>query len=424
MAWLSSFKFGIPARDVALFELNPTALDYTPRKIGDFGRGLDGSGVQITLSRNRPLLRINGNYITPAEFNRLTALMQTDHVPLIFQPVDLTGANIFQSVEERVFPTSTTQIPVPANSFTRAAALQREYGGRGVIRLVSITGHVVDAGIWGTLFSENFNLLATGLLSAAGPWIVQGGNGTTIDAYVSDSAPEIIEGAKTMIVVTDGAGTTLVQAIWRLGGHLVEPGFVGEHHVATFKMQLPYAQTNAAAVVKANPITGTVAWKVTIDATSATTADFVITRGALEVYRASLTGPFDAHEVWVRSENRVAEGGNRFFVALDTVTVWDEAVYVGDIDEFEFSGSKDSTPGASGTLARFDVFNCYDGDGYDASTGLMNLSNPLTAPLSSLDPIFMTYKYDAVAVNLAQIPFRSEGGWVDFWRYNFQLEGM
>lgn len=445
MSVLSHFRLGRPAF-TTLFEFNPTALDYAPRTIADFGRGLNGSGNKVTLSRDRPLLRINGNYISPDQFNQFASLMRVDDVPLVFQAMDFDGTNVWESWGERVIPTSTTTIPIPENSFTLAAQLVQHYGGYAMMKLKSLylallsdkafelgvpdvrwqngTGFSVltDIGIWGHILKQNFNNLATGLLTDAGDGWLSSGNGTTKDAFITDTPSEVLEGTKGVIFVTDGVGATSFIAERRNGGHLTTGGYVGEYHIMKWKAQMVRNITGCVAGVKASSVSGIQVWQVNIEVTSPTTADLVIARLGAEVYRAALTNPFSAHEFWLKSENRASKGGNLLQVWVDTVSVYDSsAFYVGNFDGLEFSAQA-PTGGGSGTIWRLDDIDCYDGDGYDPSTGLINIVTG--TPLATLDPLFVTYQYTGVAVNLAQVPFRTEGGWVDFYRYGFQLEGM
>lgn len=431
MAWLNNFKLGRAGYE-SVFALNPAAMNYEPRSITDFGRGLDGSGIDITLSPNRPAIQIDGGYINPAQQNQFLSLLHVTYEPLVFEPTDYDANQVFEVWQERLVASNTTQLPIPESSFTRAARAKQLNGSTAVIRPVGLWaamapthgrtglgGNLITPGLWGEILIEDFNVLPTGLLTGAGKnWQVTGGNGTTRDFFVTTTTP--IEGAKDLIATTDGTGVAITASranggFWRPSSLFVQSGFTAEFHVAEWQMQVVDNTAGTEAHVRADG-GAQPAWELIIVVTSPTTATYEWYHNGVSVAGpAALTTPFGVHTY-------------KAVITTTTATLYVDAtpVFNDTIATPVFNTIKlvcDPAVGApSGTVVRWDVFDINDGDGYDPSTGLFNLI--VSAPLTAGRPYFVTYAYNAIAVHMDAIPLRVEGGWVDIWKYNFRLEGM
>jgi hypothetical protein len=151
MAWRVPFQLGRP-NAMALFEINPDAIHWDDQKLEEVTRGADGTLNAVTISRDRPGLKLSGNYITPAFWNQLRGLMMVDDTPLVFSPSTLLGNQVMEVWTERAIPTALSTVPLADNSFLRGSALQVAAGGStaitpiGVWTAPGVTGGRLGAG--------------------------------------------------------------------------------------------------------------------------------------------------------------------------------------------------------------------------------------------------------------------------------------
>jgi len=137
MALLTQFKLGRPGAE-ATFEVNPTAVDWNHAALKDQDRALDGALQSVTLSKDRPSIKISGNYITPAQFNQFKSLMIIDDTLLNFIYTDFTGDDIPETWEERVIAATTSTIIIPETSALLASKLSVDAGGATLAQMVGI----------------------------------------------------------------------------------------------------------------------------------------------------------------------------------------------------------------------------------------------------------------------------------------------
>jgi hypothetical protein len=434
MSWRGNFTLGRAAYEWP-FEINPSAMTYEPRKIEDTGRALDGSMIDVALSRNRPRITIDGNYITPDMQNQLLALTMLDYEPLVFSPIDNgAGGQQFEVWQERVIADSPTTFRLPENSFTRASRLRQLNGGVQPIRPVGLWAGMDPVnprgvpglfdlisvpGVWGQILLEDFNLAPTGLFNGYKNWAVLGGNGTTKDVYVEDVAP--IEGTKSLEFINDGSLGNL-SAIRANGGlwqypadPFTQPGYKAEFCTASFRAQMITTTPLDTFVVSAEGFTP-FGFRMVLTVTSPTTVDYHLLYGGVTLAGPlPLSNPFLPHDYKFEI---LADGTLRAWV--DAILVYGPAVVpVSPWNTFYVTANPSG--GGSGSFAKIDLIDIYDGDGYDPSVGKFNLL--FGGPLTPGAPYWFTYKYDAVAVVLSAVPLRYEGGWVDIGKYNFILEG-
>jgi len=430
VAVLKNIKLGRAGYE-SVFELNPSAINYTPTRIQDLAHGLDGSGIDVGLSRNRPTVRINGNYITPEQQNQFLSLLHEDYEPMVFEPMDFVGTNVWESWQERVIPHNTTQFYLPATSFTGAAKWKQLNGSTAVIKPIGlwqdmgrqhgrISGgpNKIVPGIWGQIQLEDFNLLTTGLLSATGQnWLVVNGNGTTRDAWVDTVAP--IEGVKDLLITSDGSGTPVLAnrstgGLWDPSSFYAQRGYDVDTYTAIWQAQV--IGTNAPdnhQVFASTAVVGPTPWVVSLDVTSPTTVDYSLeVLGVTVVAPTALATPFGAHAYTVTYD------GTNLEVKIGVVTIYNQPHAMPPINTFTWMGKG----WAAGDVVRYDTINIFDADGYDPSTGLFTLLGGRTVDANR--PYFFTYQYNAMLVEMSSIPFTVEGGWVGFSRYDFQLEGI
>lgn len=435
MSWISKFKLGRPAYE-SVFELNPSAMTFEPLKIADFGRGLDASGIDLTLSSNRPRFTINGNYIRPEQANQFLSLLHITYEPLVFEPVDYSPDQVYEVWQERVIATSGTQFAIPENSFTRAGRLRQLNGGHAVIRPVGLwssmnrahgrTGdplgpNLITPGLWGKILVEDFNLLPTGLLGNAGKnWLVSGGNGTTRDFFVSTTAP--LEGAKELIATTDGTGTPITAlrangGLWNPTGVFAQRGFWAEFHTAEWDMQLVDNTTGTTVEFRTEGASVNDAWAVKVVVTGATTATWEWFHNGSSVAGPSvLNNPFTIPHTY---KAIVTPTNVRLFV--DITEVYNQNVATPFFNQLKILVT--AAGGApAGTVCKIDSIDINDGDGYDPSAKTFDITQ--SSPLVTGSPYWLTYGFNAIAVDLSAVPILTNGGWVDILRYNFTLQGM
>lgn len=433
MAVLKNIKLGRAAYE-SIFELNPSGITYTPTRIEDMAHGLDGSGIDVNLSRNRPVLQIAGNYITPAQQNQFLSLLHIDYEPLVFEPLDFDGTNVWESWQERVLPINATQFYLPATSFTDAAKWKQLNGGGWTIKPVGLydfmdrthgrEGGPINllgspVGIWGRILWEYFNLLPTGLLANAGKnWRVANGNGTTRDAFVSIASP--IEGAKDILINSDGSGiyvNCILQngALWHPDDPYYQRGHFVLNHDANWQAQMVGTSAgNHAAFWVDTDISGAPApWVFGLTTNSPSSVDYEFrVNGVLVVSATALSNPYLPHAY------RVVYDGTNIKAYVDVVEIYNQPVTIQMWNEFGFYGQSFNAE----DIVKVDTININDGSGYDPSTGLVTLVP--TGSLVAGQPYWFTYQYNALLCELHAIPLRVEGGWVGFSRYDFSLEGI
>jgi len=137
VALRNTFRLGLPGHPRWQFSLNPAVFAPSGQKVQDSSRGVDGSLSEVSISRNRPSFRLNGNYVDPDTVNALLSLMMVDHTFLIFEPYTFTDsagvANYFRSNTEHIYPTDATHLTIPPNSYTRGSELEVAGGGSSLM---------------------------------------------------------------------------------------------------------------------------------------------------------------------------------------------------------------------------------------------------------------------------------------------------
>ncbi|HXI01828.1 MAG TPA: hypothetical protein VNI57_01500 [Candidatus Saccharimonadales bacterium] len=148
MALLGKFLFG-PAGALQEFEINPAGMTITPRRLNDFARGGDGSGIDLTLSGNRPQAVFSGNYITYG-FRSFLEQMQRlggwDPMILIFFDIGQPNADThaYETID-RVFPDDSTHLVLAPTSEVRAEKLLAAAGDDDCILILGVYPTAKDA---------------------------------------------------------------------------------------------------------------------------------------------------------------------------------------------------------------------------------------------------------------------------------------
>jgi len=428
MAVIPQFKLGRAAYE-SLFQVNPSAVSYRPQRIADFSRGLDGTGIDVTASPNRPSVRINGNYITPAQRNQFISLMTLGYEPLVFEPMNFSGSNVWESWQERVIPETTLSFPLMKTSMTEAAKWKQLNGGTHAIVPVGLwadmdrahgrigpAANLILPGIWGHILLEDFNSLPTGLLADTGKnWQVLNGNGTTRDAFVSTVSP--IEGTKSALINSDGSGIYVFchranGGLWDPNSVYAQRGYDALQHTAKWKAQLIGTGVSNHASFYTSGHTGPSQWGLALTVTSATTATYEFwVNGVQVVAPATLPNPFLSHDY------RVEYDGTNIKAYVDVTEIYNQPATLLPWNTFSFYGQGFTAE----DIVRVDAIDIYDGDGYNPATGLFDIV--VSAPLTIGKPYFFTFQYNAIAVHFDAMDNRVEGGWVNFEKYDFDLLG-
>lgn len=173
MAWISAFKLG-PAGAEYTFALNPSRINIPEQPIKDEFRTVDGSLVSIAISPNRPTISIEGNFVEPAQVNFLRHLVRTYRAPLIFEPIDLTGADVWEVIQDQIYPTTTTSAKLNMDSVVRASMLRAAAGAAATISVVGVyTGYSANSRTGTTdkysSYAASTNILTLSTVNAAAP---------------------------------------------------------------------------------------------------------------------------------------------------------------------------------------------------------------------------------------------------------------
>lgn len=424
MAWLAQFKLGRPGAE-SLFEINPGAVQWDMTPLKDIAPGGDGTMNATGSSRDRPRVRITGNYITPLMANKLRSIAMIDDTPLVFEAVNTTGAMVFESLQERIVPTSTTSIVIPPNSYTRGSQLRAAAGGATMLTPVGIwrtftadsrEGGGVNYFNSPTTYSEFFDSLATadlnGQVSGGTAWAKIAGLGTwSID--VTPTVP--ISGTKSaranFASGTSGSSpryrrVTTFPATYALSWKMRLLGTAGFADGAS--MELGAWAGDAFT-------TGNTSWRFQLMATvgsppfrwnifTDSSLSVPVATGAL----ASPATPFDF---------TVSRAGTTLTFRISGAVVH-TATQVNAPDRMILGASPSTLTGVPvfGLAGAWDDLILSSGSGggsYAPSTGILT---PGTA-LPDLSPVYVTYQSTGIAALLSGVPTRAEGGWVDFWRY-------
>lgn len=409
MSWRSQFKLGRPNLE-SLFEINPSTLDWTMQRLADETRGLDGSLNVVTVSRDRPEIRMEGNYVTDRMVNMLRSLAMIDDTPLVFEPSEniLAAAPGFEVWQERITPVSTTAIRIPRNSYTRGSLLRVAGGGSSMLTPVGIwTGYAADSrsgagtNYWTsvTMYVETCEALTVADLNGQGSgtaWVkISGGASHAI--VVSATSP--LAGLKSMR--SSSAGTGPVGARYR---RLLT--FPGGDYVVSWKMRLDPAR-NAGVSFSADNADGftnpTNSWYFSIvkDGSLAKSSVGIGSTVLNQTFLPSQTATYLCQVSRISGTLSFSIDATALASSAETVTPDRIQIFTGGVlASGEASGWDDLTLAGTGTGS------------YNALTETIT---PGTA-LPSLAPVYVTYASSGLAVRLKTIPAHSEAGWIDFWR--------
>lgn len=412
MAWRGQFKLGRPNQE-ALFEVNPSAMTFDERKLVDVGRAVDGSLTAVTLSRSRPVFPINGNYISPAFLNQLRALAMIDDTFLVFEPIDLTGNQIFENYTERVIPSAVLTVPIPDNSALRGSALRVAAGGASTVALV---------GLWDLPG-------LTGGRIGQGPNLLLGGTGAPIfstgfeaPTYTVPANPLAGQDLWSNVVAPL---TTLVSIAGPLTGLQSAKSFaaagtspadqrtfapVAQPYQVEMQMQLTMA---AAGGTSSFSLTPTVFPAVTVKVLLDIGGTLTISNAGVPVLVAPgfvQVAPF----LW--RIQVIAGVGTVFYNGLPLVSfAMATTTTAGVVIQ--------ATSAVGTTNALWDQFKIQAMDVSASTYDDANRKVLLANALPNLNPRFLTYAFTALAVHLKGVPGRTEGGMVDVWRYDLEIEG-
>lgn len=402
MAWLGQFKIGRPALE-HLFEVNPASADFDHQRIDDSGRGLTGRLLVVTTSRDRPSIRLTGNYLPPRMLNMLRHLPRIDDTPLVFEPIDSTGNQVFEVWQDKLTPLTTTTLRLAEDSYQRAAELRANAGGATVL---------APAGVWrqylanssegggtnywfsASTYSDDFDARVLGDLAGQDSWVDLIGGGLLV---VSNLLP--IAGTKS-VRINHPAGPGV--AVYR---RLLT--FPGGDYSFRFKMRWDGGSQMLTRASSSDSImASTNSWEVlangslgqlniSVKVGSVSPAIIVPISGlntphSFEVRRVAGILSFNVDEVQIYSAAETV-APNRIMMAAGNVggpelgSAWDDLAL--------------STTG-TGT--------------YNAITNLLTLGTPLP----DLSPVYCTFRATAFACEVSRIPARTEGGWgSDLWKY-------
>lgn len=424
MAWNGFFKLGRPAVE-GTFEINPSAMTFDERKLVDVGRAIDGSLTAVALSRSRPVFPINGNYITPAMLNQLRSLAMIDDTFLVFEPqadFDLDASapavpnnfgtspfgspQVFETWQERVVPDSLTQLTLPPDSWTRGDQLRAAFPGLPMIRIVSVadtyransgfsfprvgtTERYDIAGV--NSYVQSFDALALGNLNGvvdnAIAWAkIVGGGGDTI--FVNAVAP--IAGPQDLLIT----GVPIYRRTF---------GF----NVASFRYTYAFLQGAEASVAFGSgadiaAFTSAPLWVrvfggfIQIKSNGSPTQTIAY---ALPGVSHSLTVEFFNGAVVIYLDGV-------FFARTRCSTYTFDRLFIG-----AFSGL------GGGHLDSFSEQNT--NGSFNHATSVITFETALP----NLNARFVTFQATGLAAHLKGVPGRTEGGMVDVWRYDLEIEG-
>lgn len=416
MAWRTQFKLGRPGAE-ALFEINPSALQWNMQPLADRARGGDGTLNKTTSSRDRPNVRLTGNYVTADLANKLRSIAMIDDTPLVFEVTDGAAGMYLGSWQERIIPTSTTAVVIPANSYTRGAALRAAAGGSALLTPTGIwRSYVADSQSGGginyfslaTTFSEFFDSLVNGDLDGQGagtPWVKISGLATwRIDVSATDPISGTKSARANFISGTSGAEpryrrlTTFpadYSMAWKMRMHPITA-------FGTMELQAMNADSFLAAntswrfrlaSVGASPV---FRWQIY----NHTSSVVPVAEGAIA---SAPTSPYDF---------LVSRSGTTLTLSFAGQVVHSFTQSVAP-DRLVMHATGATPAGLHGAWDDFLLSGGASGGSYNAATSTIV---PGTA-LPDLSPVFVTYQATGIAADLVGVPMRADAGWVDFWRY-------
>lgn len=411
MAWRLPFLLGRPAAK-AQFEINPDGVDWEDQKLGDATRGGDGTLNAVTVSRNRPVLRFSGAYITPDFWNQLRSLMMIDHTPLVLEPCDLIGKQIMEVWTERCIPSSLTTIPLADNSLLRGSALEVAAGGPSCINLIGAWPAPGAAGgrlgtgtnylIGGTVYyGQNFEPpLVLGELGGQDSWVILSANGSpNCHCVVNGSGP--LDGTQDLQYNALGTSNLPIQLYRRI----LSGGAIPGAYIMDYLNQQDGGQVVAYRLGMMNNLDA-VSWELhyqpggqarLIDL-AGTSALFPVTSVMVKV-TVSAAGVINVFFGGV-----LAKVGQAIYTAVDRVHTSIQGVSTvilrqGNVDDLLIHSAAAAT---------------YD----DAARSII-----LPNPLPNMNPVYVSYASTCMAVHLQRVPSKTQGGHVDAWQYDLELEG-
>lgn len=417
MAWLSQWKLGRPGAEQT-FDTNAAVLEWTPRRVADFRRGLDGSGIDLTASRNRPTFHLSGNFVTPAMRKTLESLIMVDDTPLIFRPFDLTGALMWESIQEWVYPMSLTQLRIPPNSYLEAARVLAGVGAPTTVQMVGVWQTYApdsESGsgtnyLYPVIYTEGFEGMILGDIVGQDSWVLLGGD-PWIRMNVENA--DVIAGTKslrwenpTLVNPTQGYQIRRIIPAW-----LTSPSYV-------FRMKIRANTITSATNVYA-VYNDLLQGMFRLSFLTATSGQFAVTfyvGGGPIGSQLGLPGGSTVHDVIVT----VSPGAVTATVDGLPLGTWAGGqVAVDRLVIASTCGGGGYGPFASGHT--FDEFSIVGTPGaYDLATRILTLG----ASLPVIAPCFVSYKASAAAVRAALIPLTVQGGWLDTSKYDLDGEGM
>jgi len=423
MAWLAQFKLGRPGAE-ASFEINPAGYDNNDLRIADHSRAVDGSFISIEASHNRPTLRLSGNYITADFWNALRGLLIIGDTFLIFEPHDLTGTQWYGSRQDRVVPTLTTSVTLPSDSYTRGAQLRAAAVAAPTLFVQGVwrtyqpgeSGAGTNYFLGTYTYSQNFNALLDADLNAQDGYVGLVYVGGSQDIRVVTDAT--IEGTKCLQVRAGGAAganyciycrqtTTLYDAYtvsWR--GRIVPTGFSSITNVSA-NSAIGTSMTGIPAITAGAP------WTVEqLEVGNTEYAQLFLGATLVLTYQMNPVSTFTNHLY------EIIVSGTTITFRIDSVVRYAGTLARTYCDKIKLAGF--STYASSLLISKQDTITVTNDRGsYDPATRILTLGTPLP----DLSPVFLTFRSTALAVHMHQVPAKTQGGWINLWKYDLELEG-
>jgi len=410
VAWRLPFLLGRPGAK-APFEINPDGVDWEDQKLGDATRGGDGTLNAVTVSRNRPVLRFSGAYITPDFWNQLRGIMMIDHTPLVLEPCDLVGKQVMEVWTERCIPSSLTTIPLADNSFLRGSALEVAAGAPSCISLIGAWPAPGAAGgrfgvgtnylIGGTIYySQNFEPpLVLGEMGGQDSWVILSANGSpNCHCVVNGTGP--LDGTQDLQYNALGTSSVPIQLYRRtLAG--VIPG----NYSMEYLNQQDGGQVVAYRLGMMNNL-DQVSWEL----------HYQPGYGARLIDLSGISAPFPVTSTIVKVEVTAAGVIQVYFGGVLAKT--GQAIYT-SVDRFHTSIQGVSTV----ILRQGNIDDLVIRSPGAATYSDANKTIALPNPLPNLNPVYVTYASTCFAVHLQKVPSKTQGGHVDAWQYDLELEG-
>jgi len=423
MAWLAQFKLGRPGVE-ASFEINPAGYDNNDLRIADHSRAVDGSFISIEASHNRPTLRLSGNYITADFWNALRGLLIIGDTFLIFEPHDLTGTQWYGSRQDRVVPTLTTSVTLPSDSYTRGAQLRAAAVAAPTLFVQGVwrtyqpgeSGAGTNYFLGTYTYTQNFNALLDADLNAQDGYVGLVEVGGTRDMRVTTDAT--IEGTKCVWVQGGGVPGADYCVYYRPISTLFDSYTVSwrERNVPTGFGTSTYVSVNSSistSMTGVPAITSGAPWVAQM-LVSGNIEYIVLWIGTSQVllYQLNPAGTYTTHVY------EVIVSGTTITFRVDSVVRYTGTMAAAYADKLKLAGTCNAA--AASLFAKLDTITVTSDRGsYDPATRILTLGTPLP----DLSPVYVTFRATALAVHMHQVPAKTQGGWINLWKYDLELEG-